>query len=346
MEKEKIKMTMTIEDVLAQLDPKLRKTVMAGDTIPATEYAATPSFGLNKALSGGLPYGRQVLIWGSKSSAKSSLCLQTVALAQKEGKVCAWIDAEMSYDKNWAEKLGVDTSKLIVSQCRTINEMVDIGTNLMNAGVDLVVVDSITSLLPAIYFEKDSTELKQLENTKQIGAEARDFSNAWKMINYANNKIKPTLFVLISQSRNNINAMYTSQQPTGGQATKFYSSTIIKLFSSESDNQAIKGKISVGDKLIEEKIGRKIRWDLQFSKTSPGFQSGEYDFYFRGNSVGVDSVADLIDTAELMGIVERTGAWYLLPDGSKVQGREGFINKVREDKELFADILNKVKQFG
>jgi recombination protein RecA len=346
MEKEKIKMTMTIEDVLAQLDPKLRKTVMAGDTIPATEYAATPSFGLNKALSGGLPYGRQVLIWGSKSSAKSSLCLQTVALAQKEGKVCAWIDAEMSYDKNWAEKLGVDTSKLIVSQCRTINEMVDIGTNLMNAGVDLVVVDSITSLLPAIYFEKDSTELKQLENTKQIGAEARDFSNAWKMINYANNKIKPTLFVLISQSRNNINAMYTSQQPTGGQATKFYSSTIIKLFSSESDNQAIKGKISVGDKLIEEKIGRKIRWDLQFSKTSPGFQSGEYDFYFRGNSVGVDSIADLIDTAELMGIVERTGAWYLLPDGSKVQGREGFINKVREDKELFANILNKVKQFG
>ena len=339
-------MTMTIEDVLAQLDPKLRKTVMAGDTIPATEYAATPSFGLNKALSGGLPYGRQVLIWGSKSSAKSSLCLQTVALAQKEGKVCAWIDAEMSYDKNWAEKLGVDTSKLIVSQCRTINEMVDIGTNLMNAGVDLIVVDSITSLLPAIYFEKDSAELKQLENTKQIGAEARDFSNAWKMINYANNKIKPTLFVLISQSRNNINAMYTSQQPTGGQATKFYSSTIIKLFSSESDNQAIKGKIPVGDKLIEEKIGRKIRWDLQFSKTSPGFQSGEYDFYFRGNSVGVDSIADLIDTAELMGIVERTGAWYLLPDGSKVQGREGFINKVRENKELFTDILNKVKQFG
>ena len=337
-------MTMTIEDVLAQLDPKLRKTVMAGDTIPATEYAATPSFGLNKALNGGLPYGRQVLIWGSKSSAKSSLCLQTVALAQKEGKVCAWIDAEMSYDKNWAEKLGVDTSKLIVSQCRTINEMVDIGTNLMNAGVDLVVVDSITSLLPAIYFEKDSTELKQLENTKQIGAEARDFSNAWKMINYANNKIKPTLFVLISQSRNNINAMYTSQQPTGGQATKFYSSTIIKLFSSESENQAIKGKIQVGDKLIEEKIGRKVLWNLQFSKTSPGFQSGEYDFYFRGDQVGVDTVADLIDTAELLGIVQRTGAWYILPDGSKVQGREAFIDSVKNNLELQASIISQLSK--
>lgn len=335
-------MSVTLEEVLAQLNPKLRKNILIGDSVPKTEYAATPSFGLNRALNGGLPYGRQVLIWGSKSSAKSSLCLQMIALAQQEGKVCAWIDAEMSYDKGWAEKLGVDTSSLIVSQARTINEMVDVGVNLMEAGVDLIVVDSITSLLPAIYFEKDSDELKQLENTKQIGAESRDFSNAWKMLNYSNNKVKPTLLVLISQSRNNISAMYTSQQPTGGQATKFYSSTVIKLFSSESDNQAIKGKISVGDKLIEEKIGRKVRWELQFSKTSPAFQSGEYDFYFRGNNVGIDTIGDLVDTAELMGIVERTGAWYLLPDGSKVQGREGFINKVREDLDLQNIIKSKV----
>jgi len=335
-------MTITVEEVLAQLNPKLRKSILVGDEVPKTEYAATPSFGLNRALNGGLPYGRQVLIWGSKSSAKSSLCLQMIALAQKEGKVCAWIDAEMSYDKAWAEKLGVDTSKLIVSQARTINEMVDVGVNLMEAGVDLVVVDSITSLLPAIYFEKDSSELKQLENTKQIGAESRDFSNAWKMINYANNKVKPTLFVLISQSRNNINAMYTSQQPTGGQATKFYSSTVIKLFSSESDNQAIKGKIHVGDKLIEEKIGRKVRWELQFSKTSPSFQSGEYDFYFRGDNVGIDSVGDLVDTAELAGLVSRTGAWYQLEDGTKVQGRDGLISRVREDLDLQETLKTKL----
>ena len=335
-------MSVSIEDVLAQLNPKLRKSILVGDEVPKTEYAATPSHGLNRALNGGLPYGRQVLIWGSKSSAKSSLCLQTIALAQKEGKVCAWIDAEMSYDKSWAEKLGVDTSKLIVSQARTINEMVDVGVNLMEAGVDLIVVDSITSLLPAIYFEKDSDELKQLENTKQIGAESRDFSNAWKMINYANNKVKPTLFILISQSRNNINAMYTSQQPTGGQATKFYSSTVVKLFSSESDNQALKGKIYVGDKAIEEKVGRKVRWELQFSKTSAAFQSGEYDFYFRGDTLGIDSVADLVDTAESLGIVERTGAWYVLPDGSKVQGRDGFVNRVREDLDLQDMIKNKI----
>ena len=150
------------------------------------------------------------------------------------------------------------------------------------------------------------------------------------------------MLVIISQSRNNISAMYTSQQPTGGQATKFYSSSIIKLFSSESDNQAIKGKIKVGDKLIEEKIGRKIIWQLQFSKTSPGFQSGEYDFYFRGNDIGIDSIGDLVDTAESVGLVNRTGAWYQLEDGTKVQGREGFVNRVKEDLELQESLKNKL----
>jgi recombination protein RecA len=94
--------------------------------------------------------------------------------------------------------------------------------------------------------------------------------------------------------------------------------------------------------LIEEKIGRKIKWELQFSKTSPGFQSGEYDFYFRGDSIGLDAVGDLVDTAELVGLVERTGAWYLLPDGTKVQGRDGFINRVREDLDLQDDLKKKL----
>ena len=334
-------MSVSVEDVLAQLDPKLRKRLGTGEGI-TFEYQPTPSVGLNRALGGGLPYGRQVLIWGSKSSAKSSMCLQMIALAQAEGKVCAWIDSEMSYSEDWARQLGVDPTKLIYSQARTISDMVDVGVGLMNAGVDLIVVDSITSMLPAIYFEKDTEDMKALENTKQIGAESRDFSNAWKMLNYANNKVKPTLLVLISQSRTNINAMYSSQQPSGGNATKFYSSCVIKLFSSESDNQAIKGKIHVGDKLIEEKVGRKIRWELQFSKTSPGFQSGEYDFYFRGDSVGLDTIGDLADTAEAIGLVNRTGAWYQLEDGTKVQGRDGFINRLREDLDLQENLRNKL----
>ena len=329
-----------VEEVLAQLNPKLRQNISTGQGI-VIEKQETPSYGLNRALGGGLPYGRQVLIWGSKSSAKSSLCLQIIGMAQKQGKVCAWIDAEMSYSEEWANTLGVDSSKLIYSTARTINDMVDVGTDLMQAGADIIVVDSISALLPAIYFEKDGTELKQLENTKQIGAEAKDMTGAVKMLNYANNRVKPTLLILISQARNNITAMYTSQQPTGGMATKFYSSTIIKLFSSESDNQAIKGKIHVGDKIIEEKIGRKVRWELQFSKTSPAFQSGEYDFYFRGDDLGIDSIADLVDTAEILGFVERAGAWYTV-EGERFQGRDKLVLGVKENLDIQESLINKV----
>jgi recombination protein RecA len=330
-----------VDEILAQLNPKLRKKISLGSEIEQTQFARTPSYGLNRALNGGFPYGRQVLVWGNKSAGKSSFCLQIIAEAQKEGKVCAWIDAEMTYSPEWAAQLGVDSTKLIHSTARTINDMVDVGTDFMKAGVDVIVVDSISALLPAIYFEKDSTELKQLENTKQIGAEARDMTNAVKMLNYSNNQVKPTLLILISQARNNIGAMYVSQQPTGGMATKFYSSTIIKLFSSESDNQAIKGKIYVGDKIIEEKIGRKVRWDVQFSKTSPAFQTGEYDFYFRGPDLGVDSVADLVDTAEMLGFIERGGAWYTV-EGERFQGREKLVAGIKENLDLQELLISKV----
>ena len=330
-----------MEEVLANLNPKLRKKVSIGSEIPKTCFAKTPSYGLNSALNGGLPYGRQVLIWGNKSSGKSSFCLQIIAGEQKKGKICAWIDAEMTFSPEWAAQLGVDTENLIVSTARTINDMVDVATDLMKAGVDVIIVDSISALLPAVYFEKDSTELKQLENTKQMGAEARDMSNAVKMLNYANNQEKPTLLILISQSRNNLGSMYVNQIPTGGKAVQFYSSTIIKLFSSESDNQAIKGKIYVGDKIIEEKIGRKVRWDVQFSKTSPAFQSGEYDFYFRGEDLGVDSVADLVDTAEMMGLVERAGAWYTV-EGERFQGRDKLVAGVKEQLDIQELLVKKV----
>jgi recombination protein RecA len=247
----------------------------------------------------------------------------------------------MTFSPEWAAQLGVDVEKLIVSTARTMNDMVDVGTDLMKAGADLIVVDSISALLPAIYFEKDSADLKQLENTKQIGAEARDMSNAVKMLNYANNQDKPTLMILISQARNNIGAMYATQQPTGGMAVKFYSSTIIKLFSSESDNQAIKGKIYVGDKIIEEKVGRKVRWDVQFSKTSPAFQTGEYDFYFRGADVGVDSIADLVDTAEILGYIERGGAWYTC-EGERFQGRDKLVAGVKENLDIQEALMKKI----
>jgi recombination protein RecA len=323
----------TVEEALAQLDPKIRKRLGTGVGIK-TEMQPTPSAGLNRALGGGFPYGRQVLLWGSKSSAKSSLCLQMIGMAQKEGKLCAWVDAEMSYDEEWAKKLGVDTSQLIYSEARSINDMVDVGVALLNAGVDLIVIDSISSLLPAVYFEKDSDELKPLDQTKQIGAESKDLKHAWLMLNWANNREKPALIVAISQARNNIQQTYTQAAPTGGLTTQFMSSTIVKLFSSSSDSQAIKAKIKVGDKLIEQKVGRKVRWEVLNSKTSAPGDSAEYDFYYRGDMIGIDAIGDLVDTAEMLGFVNRTGAWYQLEDGTKVQGRDAFVERVREDLVL------------
>ena len=331
----------TVDEVLAQLNPNLRKSINFGSSV-TFDRQPLPSYGLTRALNGGLPYGRQVLIWGSKSAAKSSMSLQMVAMAQQEGKVCAWIDAEQSFDHKWATALGVDTDKLIYSEAKTINDMTNVGVDLMEAGVDIVVVDSISSLLPAIYFEKDGKELKDLENTKQIGAESKDMGHAVKMLNYANKK---TLLVLISQQRNNITPVYTSLQPTGGQATKFYSSVIIKLFSSESQKQAIEKKIQVGDKLINEVVGREILWDVQFSKTSPAFQQGSYDFYFRGPEIGVDSIADLCDTAVNLGLIEKGGAWYTC-EGERYQGRDNLVLGVKEDLDMQESLISKVLNYG
>lgn len=328
---------MNLEEIISQLDPKLRKLVSSANGVEI-EKQKTPSIGLNKALNGGLAYGRQILLWGNKSAGKSSFCQQLIGMAQKDGKVCAWIDAEQSFDPAWAVRLGVDPQSLIYSSSRTINEMVDVATQLMSAGVDIIVVDSISALLPAIYFEKDSTELKQLENTKQIGAEARDMTNAVKMLNYANNQSKPTLLILISQQRNQIGAMYVSHAPTGGHAVKFFSSTVIKLWSSESDNQAIKDKVASGDKLIEKKVGRAVTWNIDFNKTGPAFVNGTYDFYFDSDHIGVDNVAEVVDIAEVNGIIERAGAWYTVL-GERFQGRAKVVEWLRGNPEKVEELV-------
>lgn len=322
-----------IEEILAKLDPKTRKRVQTATEVEI-EKQVTPSLSLNVGLKGGFAYGRQVLIWGNKSAGKSSFCLQMIAEAQKAGKTCAWIDSEQSYSPEWAMKLGVDSEKLIYSPAKTINDMVDVGVDLMNAGVDIIVVDSISALLPAIYFEKDGNELKELQDTKQIGAEAKDMTHAVKMLNYVN---KNTLLVLISQQRNSFGGMHATHIPTGGMAVKFFSSTIVKLWSSESEASSIKDKIAVGDRMIEQKVGRPVNWTIDYNKTGPQFIGGSYDFYFQGDHVGVDTVADLVDTAELMGIIERGGAWYTVLE-ERFQGRAKVVEYVRDNPEVFDTI--------
>lgn len=277
------------------------------------------------------------------SAGKSSMLMELIGNEQRKGKTAAWIDVEQTYDPEWAARLGVDNSNLIVSDARSVNEMTDQGQRLMGAGIDIIVVDSISTLVPAVFFEKDSERLKDLADTKQIGAESRDMAHAVKMLNFANNRTSETLLILISQVRNNIGTMHASIVPTGGKAVQFYSSTIIKLFSSESDAQSIKGKINVGDKIIDRTIGRKVNWTVTFSKTSSAFQSGEYDFYFAGDHVGIDFVGDIVNTAIGLGIIEKGGSWYTV-EGMRYQGKDAVIEAVKDSDELKAKIAGKINE--
>jgi recombination protein RecA len=330
-------MTIVLEDILAKLDPKTRNRVKSAVDVQV-EKQKTPSIGLNFALKGGLAYGRQILVWGNKSAGKSSFCLQMIAAAQKEGKTCAWIDAEASYDPKWAEMLGVDSEKLIYSPAKTVNDMVDVATKLMEADVDLIVVDSISALLPAIYFEKDGDELKSLQDTKQIGAEAKDMTHAVKMLNYAN---KNTLLVLISQQRNQFGSMHASHIPTGGMAVKFFSSTVIKLWSSEAEANAIKAGVKVGDKIIEQRVGRPVNWIIDYNKVGPPNLSGQYDFYYQGDHVGVDYVGETLDLAEMVGVVEKGGAWYTV-NGERFQGRAKAVAYLRENPDVVDSLVGQI----
>jgi len=275
-----------VTDIMAKLDPKTRQRVQTALEVE-TPQQKTPSIGLNMALKGGLGHGRQVLVWGNKSAGKSSFCLQLIADAQKEGKSCAWIDAENSYSKDWAEKLGVDSENLIYSPAKTINDMVDVATQLMEADIDIIVVDSISALLPAIYFEKDSSEL---------------------------------------------GSMHASHIPTGGMAVKFFSSTVIKLWSSEAEANAIKSGMKVGDKIIEQRVGRPVNWIIDYNKLGPPNLSGQYDFYFQGDHVGVDGVGEILDVAEQFGVVEKGGAWYTVL-GERFQGRAKTVEWLRKNPE-------------
>ena len=325
---------MAIDDVLSNLDAKTRARVAAASEI-SIEKQETPSIALNIGLNGGLAYGRQTLLWGNKSAGKSTFCMGLIAKAQEQGKSALWIDAERTFDPLWAEKHGVDTKQLRVSEAASVSSFVDDSINFMKAGIDIIIVDSITALLPASYYA-DKDELKDFEKTGQIGGIARDLSRAIPMISGVNEK---TLVIFISQQRNMINSMYTAVAPTGGFAPKFYSSTIIKLWSSDSDGKAIKGEIQSGDKILQGNIGREVQWEIQNNKLGPQSVMGKYDFYYRGDNLGIDSIGEVVDLSEAYGLITKSGAWYKFNDQT-LQGRTGVVKYLRENKDQ-ADALVK-----
>ena len=322
---------------MAKLDKKTRDRVEAASNrnIEKLELA---SIGLNKALLGGVGMGRQTLVWGNKSAGKSSMCLQTIGLAQKQGKVCAWIDSESSFDPIWAEKLGVDTAQLIVSPAKDIDSWTQTICELMKHGVDAIVADSISSLIPSTYFDKGEELKEGLEGTKQIGTMSKELGIAVNKFNFMN---KNTALVLISQARNKFNTYGAQLQPMGGEAMKFYSSTVIKLWSSASEREQITAEFSRGDKIISKPVGRPVNFTVEFNKFGPPNQMGAYDFYYAGDHVGVDQIGEIADLAEKSDIIRKSGAWYYYNE-EKFQGRQKMVSWLRDNPIISEQISQEV----
>lgn len=321
-------------EVLSSIDKKSRDHLSVASGV-SVERIETPSIGLTRALNGGWGMGRQVLIWGPKSAGKSTFCMGQIAVAQSKGKVCAYFDVEKTFDPLWAEAQGVDTESLIYSSTGTITALVNNAVSLMKAGVDIIIVDSITALMPATYVEDDG-ELKDFERTGAIGGLSRSLSAGLAQLNYANNN---TLLILVSQTRMaQKGSMYWGMSPTGGESVKFYSSQVVKLYSSEGGANQIEGEIVLGDRVLKKQVGRKVSYNVDWNKLGPQSTNGEYNLYFDGDFVGIDNYGEILTIGVECGVVRKAGAWYYFGEERIGQGEIKSANTLRENKEMFEAI--------
>lgn len=318
---------MSKEEFLASLDPKTRARLSLAQDVKI-EKQKTASLGLNIALRGGFVYGRQHLIWGNKSAGKTSVLMQTCGLAQQEGKSVAWFDCEKTFDPEWAARLGMDPAETIIAQEISAAGVTNVATDMIKAGIDIIVIDSISSILPSAYWDED--ELKNFEKTGQIGSFSKDVGKLSSMLMGVNEK---TLLLMISQQTTEINPTFTKMGFHGGNRIKHNSSTITKLFSSESESEAIKQKLPVNDSLIERTVGRPVVWNVEFNKQSERGQRGEYDFYFMGENIGVDQYSELVKYGVLYGLIQKSGAWFAF-NGEKIQGERAVAKYLRENPEV------------
>jgi recombination protein RecA len=323
-------------DVLAKLDPKTRKRLQMASEVKV-EKQLTPSVGLNIGLGGGLAYGRQHLIWGNKSAGKSSFCLQLIAMAQKDGKSCVWVDVERTFDPEWAKRLGVNVDDLLIIDENAINKIADSCIELIQAGIDIIVIDSISDVLSSAYYDDD--EIKSFEKTGQIGSQAKDLSKMSTMMLGVNDN---TMIIMISQQTNEISATYTKLGYNGGNKVKHNSSTIIKLFGSESQSNFKTDKVKINDTLIDTVVGREIIWNVDFNKTAAMGPRGEYNFYFAGDrQFGVSKNSELVKLGIRYGIIKKSGAWYTV-DEQVLQGEAKVETYLMDNPDIAAKIEEQI----
>jgi recombination protein RecA len=277
------------------------------------EAISTGSLGLDIALGiGGLPRGRIVEIYGPESSGKTTLALHCVAEAQKNGGVCAFVDAEHALDPVYARKLGVDLDDLLVSQPDTGEQALEITDTLVRSGaIDVLIVDSVAALTPRAEIEGEMGE--QLP-----GLQARLMSQALRKLTGSINKSK-TLVIFINQIRMKIGVMYGNPETTtGGNALKFYASVRLDIRRT--------GQIKERD----EVIGSETRVKVVKNKVAPPFKQVQFDIIY---GEGISKTGELIELGVKAGVIDKSGAWYAY-GGQKIgQGKEAARRFLKEHPE-------------
>ncbi len=314
-----------LEMTLAQIDKQFGKgsIMRMGETTGmAIEAVSTGALSLDLALGiGGLPRGRVTEIYGPESSGKSTLAMHVVAEAQRNGGVCAYIDAEHAMDPVYAKAIGVDIDQLLISQPDTGEQALEIADMLVRSGaIDVIVIDSVAALTPKAEIEGEMGD-------SHVGLQARLMSQALRKLTANLNRTK-TIAIFINQLREKIGVMFGSPETTpGGRALKFYSSVRLDIRRIESLKDGA------------EVVGNRTRVKVVKNKVAPPFRQAEFDIMY---GKGISREGSLLDMAVDMGIVKKSGAWFTYEGEQLGQGRENAKSFLTDNPEIMVDISERV----
>ncbi len=296
---------------------------MGDSKIEAIEAISTGSLGLDIALGiGGLPKGRVVEIYGPESSGKTTLAIHAIANVQRNGGIAAIIDAEHAFDRFYAEKLGVDTQSLLISQPDNGEQALEIADNLIRSGaVDIVVIDSVAALTPKAEIEGEMGD-------SRMGLQARLMSQALRKLTGTISKTG-CCCVFINQLREKIGIMFGNPETTtGGNALKFYASVRLDI---RRISQLKEGEVVAGN---------RVRVKVVKNKVAPPFRNAEFDIIF---GEGISKVGEIIDIGVEKGIIKKSGSWFAYDDTKLGQGREAVKALFAENPDLAEEIETKIK---
>jgi recombination protein RecA len=326
MSSEKEAKLKALQLTLDKLDKTYGKgTVMKmGDkAVEEVEYISSGSLGIDLALGvGGYPKGRIIEIYGPESSGKTTLTLHAIAEAQKAGGIAAFIDAEHAFDRNYAEKLGVDIENLIISQPDNGEQALEIAENLIRSGaIDIVVIDSVAALTPKSEIEGEMGDSK-------MGLHARLMSQALRKLTGTISKTNCTVF-FINQLREKIGVIFGNPETTtGGNALKFYASVRLDIRRAT--------QIKEGDNVI----GNRTKVKVVKNKVAPPFKVAEFDIMY---GEGVSKTGEILDLAVEFEIIKKAGSWFSYGETKLGQGRDAVKLLIKDNPELADELEIKIK---